>query len=124
MPLVVRNDLLTCGLIGHHAGMIVLGIELLREGRGPHQVNELYCQLTPLAVSGSSVYGLESRVRRSRGFRRFALRCSAHPHQHLTVFICRDTFSFDEFGFEVFQIFVIQIETPLQRTIGYAAFAL
>jgi hypothetical protein len=29
--------------------MIVFGIELLREGRGPHQVDELHRQLAPLA---------------------------------------------------------------------------
>ena len=51
MPLVARNDLVTGGLIGSHASMIVLGVELLREGRGPDQVNELDRQLAPLAFS-------------------------------------------------------------------------
>ena len=42
----------------------------------------------------------------------------------LRVPICRDTFGFDQFGFEVFQIFIIQLEPPLQRAIGHTAFAL
>ena len=29
MPVVARDDLMTGGLIGHHASMIVFGIELL-----------------------------------------------------------------------------------------------
>jgi hypothetical protein len=48
MPLVAGDDLLTGRLIGHHAGVIVLGIELLREGRGPHEVNEHHRQLPTL----------------------------------------------------------------------------
>jgi hypothetical protein len=33
-------------------------------------------------------------------------------------------FGVDQFGFEVFQILIIQIEAPFQRAIGHAAFAL
>ena len=49
MPLIARDDLLTDGLIGHYAGMVVFWIELLRKGRGPHQVDEFHGQLAPLA---------------------------------------------------------------------------
>jgi hypothetical protein len=55
MPFITHNDLTTGRLIGHHPGMIVFGVELLGEGGGPHQVNELHGQLAPFAVSGSSV---------------------------------------------------------------------
>ena len=36
MPLVARDDLVTGRLIRHYAGMIVFGVELLGERRGPH----------------------------------------------------------------------------------------
>jgi hypothetical protein len=55
MPLVMRNDLLTGGLIGHHAGMIVFGVELLGERRGPYQVNEHHGELATFAVGTLSV---------------------------------------------------------------------
>src|SRR5262245_29918760 len=48
MSFIAGDDLVTGGLIGHHAGMIVLRVELLGEGGRAHQVNELHRQLPPL----------------------------------------------------------------------------
>ena len=62
MPLVARDDLATGSLIGHYAGMIVFGVELLGEGGGPHQVNEHHRQLAALAGTQSRVF--QSRVER------------------------------------------------------------
>jgi hypothetical protein len=55
MPVITRDDLATGSLIGHHPGVVVFGVELLRECRGPHQVNELHRKLTAFAVSGSRI---------------------------------------------------------------------
>jgi hypothetical protein len=52
---------------------------------------------------------------------RFFLCPFAGPHQYLPVLIAGHVFGVDQFGFEVFQILIIQVEAPFQRAIGRTA---
>jgi hypothetical protein len=40
-----------------------------------------------------------------------------YPHQHRPVLVYRKPFGFNNFVFEVFEILVIEVETPLHGTI-------
>jgi hypothetical protein len=104
-----------------HHGPVVLGVELLGEGRRPNQVNEHDCQLPPLGL------GRE----RPLGFRRFclsALRAScrllarrAPPHQHRAVLVHRHRLDLDQLELHIFQRRLVQGEVPAHDTVGQPA---
>ena len=104
-------------------------VELFRERGGTHQVTEHHGQLPPLAFGPRSrEQGAGSQTNRLR-FTAFLLFvcCSllfAHPNKDLPIFISCHLFRIDEFCFQVFQIFIIDLEAPFQRTISDTTFAL
>src|SRR5882672_8519553 len=56
--------------------------------------------------------------------RLFAYVFLSNPHQHLPILIYGESLRFDEFDFEIFKVFVIEGEAPLQRSIRDAALLL
>src|SRR5712691_4467145 len=111
----------------------IFRVELAGKGRRVHEVTEHHCELAPFGVwglrrggwgqglDGLDVCGgrrwseLGSRWGRERGPVR-----TTRPDQDATVLIHRQALALNEFGFQIFQIRVIELELPLEGAIGQA----
>ena len=137
MAVKALDDLGTGGLIGPHHGAEVFRIELTRQRRRVHQVTEQDGELAAFGVRGRrrGRCGEDRRAWRVRGARRCPWLGSrwggarrhvraARPDQHCPIFIHSEPLALNEFGLQVLQIVVIQVELALERAIRQAPTAL
>jgi hypothetical protein len=126
ISLVALDDFRADVLVGTYHVPIVFGIELGGEFGGIHQITKHHSQLPSFRVRrrGSrercnlrGVLFLGSRLLGSLVCLRGDSLCVTSPDQYRAFFVHRQSFGFDQFVFEVFEILVIEGKPSFQGSI-------